>query len=140
MWVDYWGGGGAKGMLPPLSKYWGGQPPSSYAYVINHTEYQMGKALIKMNRHATLTHNLCYDMRYSLAMTKGSAVRLACTNAQLVWPFAISTLDEALGRLYGCTDHAEHSLAADSFSTLYLVLQLRVWKLLRWSNHQNPIK
>ena len=79
------GGGGAKGMLPPPSQsIGGGSPPSSYAYVINHTEYQMGKALIKMNRHATLTHNLCYDMRYSLAMSKGSAVRLACTNAQLV--------------------------------------------------------
>ena len=24
MWVDYWGGGGAKGMLATLSSYWGG--------------------------------------------------------------------------------------------------------------------
>ena len=34
MWVDYGGGWeGAKGMLAPLSNYWGGlPPPSSYAY------------------------------------------------------------------------------------------------------------
>ena len=41
--MDYWGrGGGAKGMLDPLSNYWGGGgaapppagPPSSYAYDI----------------------------------------------------------------------------------------------------------
>ena len=34
--MDYLGGGGgAKGMLAPLSNYWGGGgwPPSSYAYV-----------------------------------------------------------------------------------------------------------
>ena len=31
--MDYWGGGGAKCMLPPLSNYWGGAwPPCSYAY------------------------------------------------------------------------------------------------------------
>ena len=31
--MDYWGGG-PKGMLAPLSNYWGGPgPPSSYAYV-----------------------------------------------------------------------------------------------------------
>ena len=36
MWVDYWGGGGAKGMLAPLSNFWGpGPPPSSYAYASN---------------------------------------------------------------------------------------------------------
>ena len=35
--MDYWGGGGVKGMLAPLSNYWGGgawPPPSSYAYDI----------------------------------------------------------------------------------------------------------
>ena len=25
--MDYWGGGGAKGMLAPLSNYWGAWPP-----------------------------------------------------------------------------------------------------------------
>ena len=31
--MDYWGGGGgAKGMLAPLSNYWGDWPPCSYAY------------------------------------------------------------------------------------------------------------
>ena len=31
MWVDYWGGGGAEGMLIPLQNY--GAPLSSYVYV-----------------------------------------------------------------------------------------------------------
>ena len=31
---DYWGGGGgAKGMLAPISNYWGTCPPPTYAYV-----------------------------------------------------------------------------------------------------------
>ena len=36
MWVDYLGGEGAKGMLPPppLKLLGGGAAPSSYAYVV----------------------------------------------------------------------------------------------------------
>ena len=37
LWVDYWGVGVAKGMLAPLSNYWGASPPPSYAYVSNNT-------------------------------------------------------------------------------------------------------
>ena len=57
--MDYWGWGGAKGMLAPISHYWGAwppcPPPSSYAYVLSfHIEKYRNFILFQVANRARM--------------------------------------------------------------------------------------
>ena len=76
--VDYWGGGGAKGMLAPLPNYWGGPgppgPPSSYAY--ERDAYWVRKSLPILqfanngNSSKVSIHVLVFWLGYSFTCSK----------------------------------------------------------------------